>query len=209
MFTGIIQKIAPIESVEKSSGLTRVKVAMSTDFVQGLGVGASVSVDGVCLTVVSIDDGLVAFDVIAETLQKTTLKNVYPGKLVNLERAAKFGDEIGGHILSGHIYDTASILSIERHSDYSKVSFQGSGRWTKYLFCKGYIAIDGISLTLVDVGCDHTFTVCLIPETLRQTTLGQKHAGDLVNIEIDAQMQALVDTVERINGRSILYDRET
>lgn len=207
MFTGIVQGLAKVESVESSPGRKQIKVLMGPALIQGLQTGASVSIDGVCLTAVSIDGDIAAFDVIQETLERTTLKDIHAGGAVNIERAAKFGDEIGGHLLSGHVFDSATIESIERPPNNVIMTFRGKPEWMKYLFRKGYIAIDGVSLTLVDVSPNHTFTVHLIPETLRLTTLGRKKVGDKVNIEIDAQTQAIVDTIERIDGRSALYDR--
>ena len=208
MFTGIVQGLAKIEAVESTPGRKHISVLLGPDLITGLKIGASVAIDGVCLTVVSIDGDLAAFDVIQETLDRTTLNDIHAGRQVNIERAAKFGDEIGGHLLSGHIYDYTPIENVERSHNNVVMTFSGKAPWMKYLFPKGYVAIDGVSLTLVDVNPDKkTFSVHLIPETLRVTTLGRKHAGDKVNIEIDAQTQAIVDTVERIDGRSALYDR--
>lgn len=207
MFTGIVQGIAKIESVQAYPGLTRLAIPLGTELSRGLKLGASVSVDGVCLTAAAIDGDVASFDVIQETIHRTTLSEVRAGQHVNIERAAKFGDEIGGHLLSGHIFDTATIEKIEHPPNNMVMTLRGKVEWLKYLFPKGYIAIDGISLTLAEIHSSHTFTIHLIPETLRMTTLGNKQAGEKVNIEIDAQTQAIVDTVERINGRSALYDR--
>lgn len=207
MFTGIVQGCGEIILIKPMEAGKQFSIAMTPFLVDGLQVGASVSVDGVCLTVVSMSDNVVVFDLLPETLDRTTLKCAVQGRIVNIERAAKFGDEIGGHFLSGHVFDTAEIISIETTGGNAIVAFQGNASWSKYLFQKGYIAIDGISLTLVEVRPDAVFTVHLIPETLRLTTLGRKHVGDRVNIEIDAQIQAIVDTIERIDGRSSIYDR--
>ena len=207
MFTGIVQGLAKVECVESSPGFKRISVLLGPDLITGLKVGASVSIDGVCLTAVNIDGDLATFDVIQETLQKTTLNTIHTDRMVNVERAAKFGDEIGGHLISGHVFDTAQIIHLHRPAHHVIMTFQGKAAWMKYLFPKGYIAIDGVSLTLVEVNPDLTFSVHLIPETLRVTTLGRKETGQHVNIEVDAQTQAIVDTVERIDGRSTLYNR--
>lgn len=199
MFTGIIRSVCPIVAIDHKEGLTRYAVQLPSEMCQELQTGASISIDGVCQTVVSIEDSIVWFDAIGETLKKTTIASFTTGKRVNIERSARFGDEIGGHILSGHIYGKAQVASIERPENNCIITFQGAVPWMKYLFSKGYIAINGASLTLVDV--DQTlgrFTVHLIPETLQRTTFGHSQAGDWVNIEIDAQTQAVVDTVERI-----------
>lgn len=195
MFTGIVRGIGLIVQTEIKNSILRYAVLFPSELLSGLTRGASVSVDGICQTVVMIDQDQIWFEAIGETLERTTLKEMSKGKSVNLERAAHFGDEIGGHLLSGHIFGTASIISID-HNIYSLL---GSAEWMKYLFSKGYIAIDGISLTLVDVDTiNKKFTVHLIPETLAHTTLGQKKPGDFVNIEIDSLTQAAVDTVSRL-----------
>jgi riboflavin synthase len=207
MFTGIVQGVYKIADVETAKGLKRIKVSVGAELLHGLKIGASVAVDGVCLTVATLTDDFVIFDVIQETLDKTTLKHLQKGMSVNIERAAKFGDEVGGHLVSGHIFDTAEILDVTNSENNTIITFAAKPVWAKYLFPKGYIAIDGISLTLANISEDLTFTVHLIPETRRATTLGQKKPGQLVNIEVDAQIQAIVDTIERIDGRSPLYQR--
>lgn len=205
----------------------RLVVRLPDSMVQGLERGASVSVDGVCLTVTgilgmakfgmdpptpsspeTIDSGqfwLVSFDVIRETLEKSTLSTLKPGSLVNIERAARLSAEVGGHHVSGHVYGIGSISKIDKWEGNQKVTFQIPPSWTKYFLPKGYIAIDGISLTLVDVDPNGAFTVHLIPETLARTSLGRKGIGDLVNIELDSQTQAIVDTVERVLNQKGLH----
>ncbi len=192
MFTGIVQKLLPVTHVQPQSGM--LKFAVQLEDQGGLQLGASIAIDGVCQTVVRIDGSDVWFDAIPETLEKTTLKNLIVGQLVNLERAARFGDEIGGHFLSGHVFGLAKLIRIHEN----QFTFQCPGEWIKYFFKKGYVAIDGISLTLVDVDLEGYFTVHLIPETLKRTTLGYKKIGDWVNIEIDSQTQVIVETVEQI-----------
>lgn len=156
--------------------------------------------DGVCQTVVALENQNVWFDAIQETLDKTTLHALAAGNLVNIERAAKFSDEIGGHLVSGHVYGTAQIYKMRNWENNREIQFQCSPSWMKYFFPKGYIAIDGVSLTLVQVDPKGFFSVHLIPETLRITTLGRKE-GDFVNIELDSQTQVTVDTVERVLER--------
>lgn len=192
MFTGIVQKYVPVIAIDRHPQL--LKFAIQLEDHKGLSLGASIAVDGACLTVVKIDDSCVWFDVIEETLQKTTLNDLSVGKYVNMERAACFGDEIGGHQVSGHVYGTAKIVAV-RDNQYT---FQCPTGWMKYFFKKGYVAIDGVSLTIVEVDQAGTLTVHLIPETLARTSLGVKKVGDLVNIEIDAQTQTIVETIERV-----------
>lgn len=207
MFTGIVQGIAQVKEVHSYAGGKKVNIFFGSEGVDGLKIGASVAIDGVCLTAVDVQKEAAAFEIIQETLSCTTLQDLVPGRCVNWERSAKFGDEIGGHLLSGHVFAVASIEKIETPPNNTIMTFNGEPRWMKYIFPKGYVAIDGASLTVVDVYPGSTFTVHLIPETLRATTLGKKSVGDLVNIEIDAQIQAIVNTIERIDGRSDLYNR--
>ena len=190
MFTGIIQGTGCIQSVNGDSIVTIDVQIPSTD---GLEIGASVSIDGVCLTATSVSD-TVTFDVIPETLERTTLGSLSSGSNVNVERALKFGDELGGHLLSGHIMGTAEIVAVE-NQDYT---IQCPPEMAEYIQEKGYIAVDGISLTVGKTSGEGGFDVHIIPETLRLTTLGSKGVGDQVNIEIDAMTQAVVETTKRL-----------
>ncbi len=187
MFTGIVQGLGEVISFE--DGSLCVEISQLDDIEQG----ASIAIDGVCLTVSGFTEERVWFDVVEETMNLTTLASLTAGDLVNFERAAKVGDEIGGHEMSGHVSCTATI---ESHAD-GMMRFSLAGKWMKYVTAKGFIAIDGCSLTVVDP--DSTgFSVALIPETLSRTRFGSKVPGDEVNVEIDAKTQAVVDTVERL-----------
>ena len=171
-------------------------LAFPEERVRGLVHGASVAIDGACLTVTAIDAAHVSFDLMGETLAKTTLGTLKEGNHVNIERSASLGDEIGGHLLSGHIMGTAEIIAIDNSDNNHMVTFRVPQEWMKYIFSKGFIALDGASLTLVDVDkTAGTFTVWLIPETLHITTFGFKKGGDRVNVEIDSRTQTIVDTV--------------
>ncbi len=199
MFTGIIQATAQIKEVKTSTNFTHFSLLIPEPHLEGLKIGASVAVNGVCLTVVAIQNNTVSFDVIAESLARTTLKSLAPSQCVNIERSAKFGDEIGGHMLSGHIFTTAHITKISTPTPEQKiVALKGPEIIGKYLFPKGYIALNGVSLTLVEANRDGSFSVHLIPETLRATTFGTSEVGGSVNVEIDSQTQAVVHTVENI-----------
>lgn len=195
MFTGIIQGKATIVAVSQGESIKTISIALPD--IAKLQLGASVSIDGVCLTVVSIDGSVVNFDVIAETLQRTTLDNLENGDNVNFERALRIGDELGGHILSGHIMSTGLIHSIQQKGEGIDLSIIAAPSLQKYLIEKGFIAIDGISLTIGAVE-SNIFTLHIIPETLRITTLGSKLVGDAINIEIDSNTQTIVTTIERI-----------
>ncbi len=187
MFTGIVQGLGEVISFE--DGSLCVEIPELDDIEQG----ASIAIDGVCLTVSGFTEERVWFDVVEETLDITTLASLTAGDLVNFERAAKVGDEIGGHEMSGHVSCTATI---ESHAD-GMMRFSIAGKWMKYVTAKGFIAIDGCSLTVVEPDATG-FSVALIPETLSRTRFGSKVPGDEVNIEIDAKTQAVVDTVERL-----------
>ena len=136
-----------------------------------------------------------------ETLKLTTLGSLEPGHTVNFERAARIGDEIGGHLLSGHIHATASVVAILRPEDDVTLWFEVPNQWAGYIFPKGYIAINGASLTIGEVA-GNRFNVHLIPETLRATTFGAIKEGMSVNIEIDSQTQTIVDTLARLGYSS-------
>ena len=195
MFTGIVQGVGEI--VAKTTVNTVTSMTISLPNVENLAIGASVSINGVCLTVVSIESNNVQFDVIDETIDRTNLGDVSVGDTVNIERSLKFGDEVGGHILSGHIFDTGIINSKTKKGDQMSLSVLAPPSVQKYLTEKGYIAIDGISLTIGKVS-DGCFDLHIIPETMRLTILDSKEVGDIVNIEIDSSTQLIVETIERL-----------
>jgi riboflavin synthase len=197
LFTGIVQGTALVRQVGDFSGLRRLTLEFAPGFTAGLNVGASVSVDGACLTVTQVNAGeLASFDVIQETLSRTTLGALREGARVNVERAAKEGAEIGGHTVSGHIDCKAAIVQIRTPENNRILRFSLPKPWSRYVFAKGYIAVDGASLTVSDVDrAAGWFEVCLIPETLRITGLGQKQLGGEVNIEIERGTQIMVDTL--------------
>lgn len=199
MFTGIVQAQVEVKELEKKPDLFHIALELPSSLRENIELGASIALDGVCLTVTSEEDGLVTFDAMGTTLSLTTLGNLEIGSKVNVERAARFGDEIGGHLLSGHILGTCEIAHIETSENNQKNTFRCPTEWMKYILPKGYIALDGASLTIVDTTPSQgTFTVSFIPETLERTTFGWKEVGDRVNLEIDSQTQTVVDTVERV-----------
>ena len=202
MFTGIIQDKRPVVELIEKKDLVTLKLDLTPAQCEGLQPGASIAVNGVCLTVTDIDNAVVSFDIMIETLRVTNLKFLQVGNLVNMERAARFGDEIGGHPLSGHIHDMVEIESIERPENNCIITFRFDSQWHDYLQPKGYVALNGASLTIGDAVEDGRFCVYLIPETLAITTFGQAKAGDRVNLEIDSQTQAIVNTVRRMMARN-------
>jgi riboflavin synthase len=169
------------------------------EYLNGITVGASVSVHGCCLTVTSFNATEATFDMVPETIARTSFKNLKEGELVNVERSLKLGDEVGGHILSGHVDVVAIIANIEKFEHSCVVTFQLPAESMKYVFEKGYVALNGASITISHVDRGRArFKVSLIPETLAKTTFGTANTGDAVNVEIDRSTQAIVDTVERV-----------
>ncbi|HEY1090607.1 MAG TPA: riboflavin synthase subunit alpha [Burkholderiaceae bacterium] len=196
MFTGIVQGLASVVAIQEKPGLRSLRLSFAPGFCAGLEIGASVSCDGVCLTVTAMPSNDEAeFDVMQQTLSLTTLGALQIGSRINVERAARDGAEIGGHPLSGHIDFTATIASIRRPENNHVLRIAVPPRWMRYIFAKGYIAIDGASLTIAEADREAGwFEVWLIPETLRVTTFGAKTEGAQLNIEIERQTQVLVDT---------------
>lgn len=199
MFMGIIQAIAPVTAIFNETANFRTYIVKLPDrLLPGLVLGASVAHNGCCLTVTGINKNLVSFDLMQETLRLTNLGRLQVGDFVNLERAASLQAEVGGHLMSGHIICTAKLSKIISLENSRQIWFSmANTTLMKYVFHKGYIGVDGISLTVGDV-VNNCFCVHLIPATLMGTTLGKKWLGDVVNIEIDFQTQVIVDTIERI-----------
>lgn len=197
MFTGIVQGTAEIISIVKRDQFQTHCVRLSERLLTGLETGASVAHNGCCLTVSNIDNDLVYFDLMQATLSLTNLGELEVGDSVNIERAARIGDEIGGHSMSGHIMATAAIIERQESTDNCTLIFDIPNGLHKFILDKGYIGIDGISLTIAAV-TNSSFSVCLIPETLERTNLQWRKTGDRINIEIDPQTQAIVETVERV-----------
>ena len=201
MFTGLVEGCGTVLSFDPRDASWRLVVAVpNTD---GLELGASVAIDGVCLTAVAVEENKVSFDVIAESMERSTLGDRNVGDAVNVERALRFGDEVGGHLVSGHVFDTGRIVSVKRAGETCDLRIEASPATMRYIFEKGYIAISGISLT---VGlCDEQgFNLHLIPETLARTTLGLAKIGDRVNLEVDPITVAAVETVERIKAQEVM-----
>lgn len=199
MFTGIVQGLCEVGTVEDEAGLRRLELRLGDALTEGLETGASVAVNGVCLTVTGVDGGSARFDVIRETLELTNLGDLSPGQRANVERSFRVGDEVGGHILSGHVSGVAEVATIEEATNERNVYFRVPPKLMKYLSYKGFVSLDGASLTIAHADADRCeIGVCLIPETIRRTTLGTVAPGDRVNLEVDPQTQAIVETVERV-----------
>lgn len=198
MFTGITRGTFEVTQLERAPDLLTFEVDLGKDLSAGLQIGASVLIDGVCQTVTEIAGTRVRFQAIRETLDRTTLGDLVEGRQVSAERSARVGDEIGGHDVSGHVTGTGRVSQIRREGDVCDVRIEVPEAWMKYILFKGFIAVDGSSLTVGERSEAGSFTVHLIPETLRLTQLGDKAEGDRVNIELDPRTVAIVDTVERI-----------
>lgn len=200
MFTGIVQGIAQVAQLTDQPGLRSFTLEFPPGFCSELEIGASVACDGVCLTVTALrGDNAADFDVMQQSLSLTTLGRLEPGSRLNVERAAKEGAEIGGHPLSGHVDFMASVAEIRQPANNHVIRVAVPAPWMRYIFPKGYIAVNGASLTVAEAGRlpdgSGWFEVWLIPETLRMTTFADKQTGDALHIEIERQTQVLVDTV--------------
>lgn len=198
MFTGIVQGLCPVLSVEDETALRHITVDLGA-LGSELQAGASVAINGTCLTVTAAEPSGVDFDVIKESLDHTNLLSLEPGDRVNVERSFRVGDEIGGHILSGHVAAVVTVDAVETRVNERNLWFAVDPPWFKYLHHKGFVALDGASLTIAAVDRPQSrIKVTLIPETIARTTLGSVGVGALVNMEIDAQTQTIVETVERV-----------
>lgn len=196
LFTGIIQGKGEILVSKQFSDGLKLRVLMN-ELGTGLELGASVAVSGVCLTVVNFQGAWAEFDVIQETLDRSNLEILQVGSHTNIERSLKMGDELGGHQVNGHVDCRAQILQIEQSPRNRKIWIELAPHWNRYLVPKGWIAVDGVSLTVVDVESDR-FSVCLIPETLSRTTLGNATQTTHLNLEFDHQTKVIVESIERI-----------
>ena len=179
MFTGLVEELGVISSISQTDIWIESSIVMDD-----LGVKDSISVNGACLTVVSIEENLFKVDVVPETLRRTDLGDLSVGDKVNLERSAQLGGRLGGHIVQGHVDGTAQIIAYVQEGSAWLIEFQISKNLSRYIVEKGFVCVDGASLTVVN--CDeNTFTIALIPYTRDNTVLGYKGVGNSVNIETD------------------------
>lgn len=205
MYTGIVQRMLPIEQLVRKTGLMSFSLKFDDELLDGLEEGASVAVNGCCFTVTAFNEALVSFDAIQETLDLTNLKYLDVGSQVNIERSAKSDAEVGGHILSGHIVDTAKVINISETENNRRLTFQGEPEWLKFVFNKGFLAVNGCSLTVAHLDRETSqFSINLIPETLARTNFQLLTVGDEVNIEVESQTQVIVETVERVMAERYL-----
>ena len=183
MFTGIVQEIGEIKECNKTLSGKTIEVLATNSFTENLKKGASVSVNGVCLTAVSSSNGYMVFDVIKETLRITNLDDIQVGSMVNLERSLRYGDEVGGHILSGHVSCKAKSRLLQNDGEI-ELRIECPKEWLDFILLKGYVAINGASLTVAKKE-KNSFSVFLIPETLSATNLSELVEDSFLNIEVD------------------------
>jgi len=201
MFTGLIEAVCTVRSVSRAAGTMRLEVDLS-GLAEQPGIGESIAINGVCLTVARLAGGVAAFDVSGETLAKSTLAELKPSWRVNVEPAVAASGRFGGHFVQGHVDGTGEVLRIAKAEQFANIRFAAEGELLEQMVPKGSVAVDGISLTIAEID-QSGFSVAVIPETLRKTTLGAAKTGNRVNIETDI----IVKIVKRQLG-SILPQKE-
>ncbi len=183
MFTGLVEEIGLCEDLQRSAGSARLLI-QAPSISLGVKIGDSISVNGCCLTAISIRDGIMAFDLLDETLQRTNLQDLIPGRKVNLERSLLADGRLGGHFVQGHVDATIPVVAILQQGSDLRINFKVPPEFAAYVAYKGSVAINGVSLTIAEVTAD-SFAVWIIPHTASHTNLGDLREGDLVNLECD------------------------
>jgi len=197
MFTGIVQELGTVIAVDSANGLKRLRL-QAPQTAAGLVVGESVAVNGVCLTAVQVRRGLIVFEMIAETARLTTLGHLAAGSRVNLERSLRLSDRLGGHLVLGHVDGMGQVRRVVQQPSQVQLDIRVDRRVGRFLVPKGPVAVDGVSLTVGERRSPTAFSIYLIPETSRRTTLSLRRAGDRVNIEADYVAKLIL---ERTPGR--------
>lgn len=206
MFTGIVQTKAKVNAIHDQGQFRQLQIAVAPEYLQAVETGASIAINGCCLTVTGFDQNVsateswVRFDVIDETLRLTNLGDLQVGSEVNFERSLTLGRELGGHIVSGHIQTTATLAQRIDSDNNCRLYLQIEPLWLEYILPKGFVAVDGASLTVGEVDATG-FWLHLIPETLALTILGEAKVGQRINIEADQQTVTIVETVKRVLQR--------
>ena len=196
MFSGIVQAVSKKVKFEEKDYGYKLSVTVPANFTKKLKKGDSVAVYGVCLTVVDFKKDLIEFDVVHESIKLTNISEKFSSIPFNLERSLKIGDEVGGHLVSGHVHNIAEIISFENKKErILKIKIPSNLKG--YIFKKGYVSINGISLTVVNV-TNNFFTISIIPETISKTNLSFLKKGDFVNVEADQQTISIVETVKKL-----------
>jgi riboflavin synthase len=223
MYTGITRGVFPVVAVEERAGVTRFSVELDDALSRDVQIGASVSIDGVCCTVVAQAGQRLTFDAMQETRSLTTLNELYVGRGVSVERSCRVGDELGGHDVFGHVMGTGTVGLARYVGEQLDLTIHVPASWMRFILHKGFVALDGSSLTVGTVRAEAgsrgacgagpaaaaatkpegSFDVHLIPETLRVTNFSKKRSGDRVNVELDARTVAIVETVERVLAQRV------
>lgn len=202
MFTGIIEEIGIVKFVRKGSRSSKITVS-AVKILEDIKAGDSINTDGVCLTVTSFTTDHFTSDIMPESMNRSSFRTLKPGNRVNLERAIRLSDRLGGHLVSGHIDDTGTILKILKDENAVWLTISAGKQWLKYIVEKGSVAIDGISLTVAHV--DHnSFSISIIPHTQLVTSLLSKTTGDVVNIECDIIAKYIEKLVDENKGQGKL-----
>lgn len=203
MFTGLIEAVCAVKSVRQNVGGASLVVDLGS-LAEGCKIGDSIAINGACLTVAGIDPAInggakhiAGFEISPETLAKTTLGSLKTGSLVNVERAMKATDRFGGHFVQGHIDGTATIKAIKRHGQFADIQFQAEPKLLSQMVVKGSVAVDGISLTIADMD-QSSFSIAVIPQTLKETTLGAGKVGDAANIETDIIVKVIAARLDKM-----------
>ena len=196
MFTGLVETVCTVKSVRQIASAMQITIDLG-HLADDAKIGDSIAVNGVCLTVGTLDSSLATFDLSRETLEKSTLGRLKPSSPVNIERALKSSDRLGGHFVLGHIDGTATIKRIDRHGQFADIEFAAKPELLDQMVVKGSVAVDGISLTIADIN-QNCFSAAIIPQTLKNTTLGKAKIADVVNIETDIIAKIIKKQLERI-----------
>ena len=196
MFTGLIETVCTVKSVRQSENTMLLSIDLGELADDGR-IGDSIAIDGVCLTIARLEGSLATFDLSGETLAKSTLSKLKPSSRVNVERAIKAADRFGGHFVQGHIDGTATIRAIDKHGQFADMKFAAGVELLDAMVAKGSVAVDGISLTIADMD-QNSFSVAIIPETLKKTTLSRAKIGDEVNIETDIIVKTVKKQLDKI-----------
>lgn len=198
MFTGIIHELGEVISAIEDPGKKRLAIKVSADICEKAELGQSVAVDGVCLSVTKVHKCALEFDAIEETCSLTTIGRLQEGNQVHIETSLRFGDQIGGHIISGHVHGTADVISFDENPDFAVLTLKTPADWIKYIMPKGFISLSGASLTVVNVE-EHSslFTVHLIPDTLHRTHFPNALEHGTLNFEVEQNTLTMVNVLER------------
>jgi riboflavin synthase len=194
VFTGIVREVGRVESLNGESAGIRLRVAAPVT-ASSTAAGDSVAVNGVCLTAVVVEGGVLAFDAVPETLSRSSLSRLVEGGSVNIEPAVRAGEPLGGHMVQGHVDGVGSVLRLEPEGEGARLTVEAPPELLRYVVEKGSVTVEGVSLTIAALASD-SFEIALVPHTLRATTLGSLAPGDEVNLEVDV----LAKYVERLLG---------